>query len=396
MPWKVSHMEEERFKFVMEVQKNEKSFMALCREFGISRPTGYKWWERYSEARDAEVLKDRSKAPHKVYRKTKHDTEYLICESRRDHPTWGPEKILARLKKDYPTKKFPTISTAGRILKRNGLIKERKRRAKTPPYTKPFAEVKAPNQLWCIDFKGHFKTQDGTTIYPLTITDAFSRFILCCEPMRSTELIEVAKVMEKVFKKYGIPEAIRSDNGVPFASTGMGGLTKLSVWWVKMGIRHERIEPGCPQQNGRHERMHRTLKNETCKNPARTFWGQNAKFITFVKEFNEHRPHQALDNKTPSEVYVPSMKEYRVHNLEHGMPKFGLDFVFVNRYGKGEFNGKKLTFSRALADEFIDVYPNGKGKWAFGFGPILLGNFDERTSKFTRGKFKKTVNHVSR
>lgn len=395
MLWKVSHMEEERFKFVIEVQKNEKPFRTLCREFGISRPTGYKWWQRYSEDRAPSVLQDRSKAPHKVYRKTKSDLEYLICESRRDHPTWGPEKILARLKKDYPSRKLPTISTAGRILKRNGLIKERKRRAKTPPYTKPFAEVKAPNQLWCIDFKGHFKTKDGTTIYPLTITDAFSRFILCCEPMRPTELIKVAKVMEQVFKKYGLPEAIRSDNGVPFASTGIGGLTKLSVWWVKMGIRHERIEPGSPQQNGRHERMHRTLKSEACKNPARTFLGQNAKFIRFVKEFNELRPHQALGNKTPSEVYIPSMKEYRTYNVEHGMPKFGLDFVFVNRYGKGEFNGKKLTFSRALADEFIDVYPNGNGKWAFAFGPVLLGQYDERTNKFTRGKNRKSVNHVS-
>ena len=396
MPWKVSQMEEERFKFIMEVQKNEKSFRMLCREFGISRPTGYKWWERYSEARDPRVLQDRSRAPHKVYRKTKSDIEYLICESRREHPTWGPEKILARLKADYPWKKLPTVSTAGRILKRNDLIKKRKRRLRTPPYTKPFAEVKAPNQLWCIDFKGHFKTLDGTTIYPLTITDAYSRFILCCQPMRSTELIEVGKVMEQVFKKYGLPEAIRSDNGVPFASTGVGGLTKLSVWWIKMGIRHERIEPGSPQQNGRHERMHRTLKNEACKNPARTFWGQNAKFISFVKEFNERRPHQALGNKTPSEVYIPSMKEYRAYNVEHGFPKFGLDYVFINRYGKGEFNGKKLTFSRALADEFIDVYPNGKGKWAFAFGPVLLGQYEERTNKFTRGKNRKNVNHVSR
>lgn len=388
-------MEEERFKFVMEVQKNEKSFMALCREFGISRPTGYKWWLRYSEARDPDILKDQSRAPQKVHRKTKCDIEYLICECRRDHQTWGPEKILARLKADYPWKKLPTISTAGRILKRNGLIKERKRRAKTPPYTKPFAEVTAPNQLWCVDFKGHFKTLDGTTIYPLTITDAFSRFILCCEPMRSPDLIEVGRAMEKTFKTYGLPEAIRSDNGTPFASTGMGGLTKLSVWWIKLGIRHERIEPGSPQQNGRHERMHRTLKKETCERPARTFWGQNVKFRTFVKEFNEQRPHQALGNKTPSEVYAPSMKEYRGHNVEHGFPKFGIDFVFINRYGKGEFNGKKLAFSRALADEFIDVHPNGKGKWAFAFGPVLLGTLDEKTNKFIRGKTRKSVNHVS-
>lgn len=387
-------MEEERFKFVMEVQKNERSFMSLCQEFGISRPTGYKWWKRYSDIREPRALKDRSRAPHIVRRKTKPELEYLICESRKDHPTWGPEKILARLAKDH-RRKWPTISTAGRILKRNGLIKPRKRRVKTPPYTKPFAEVTAPNQLWCVDFKGHFKTLDGTTIYPLTITDAYSRLILCCVPMRSTELIEVGKVMEKVFRKYGLPEAIRSDNGAPFASTGLGGLTKLSVWWIKLGIKHERIEPGSPQQNGRHERMHRTLKKEACESPATTFWGQNSKFKKFVKEFNEQRPHQALENKTPSEIYVPSMKEYRAHNVEHGFPKFGLDFVFVDRHGKGEFNGKKLTFSPALADEFIDVYSNGKRKWAFAFGPVLLGTLDEKTNKFIRGKNRKGVNHVS-
>lgn len=184
MPWKVSHMEEERFKFVMEVQKNERSFMLICEDFGISRPTGYKWWNRYEDARDPEALKDLSRAPNRIHKKTSYEVEHLIIQCRKDHPSWGPEKILARLRKDHARRKWPTVSTAGRVLKRNGLINERKRRVKTPPYTKPFSEVNASNQLWCIDFKGHFKTQDGTTIYPLTITDAHSRYILCCEAFK--------------------------------------------------------------------------------------------------------------------------------------------------------------------------------------------------------------------
>jgi len=242
--------------------------------------------------------------------------EELICGCRKKHSTWGPEKILARLKKDHPRRTvWPTISTAGRILKRNGHIKPRKRRTKTPPYTKPFSEVTEPNQLWCIDFKGHFKSGDGTTVYPLTITDAFSRYILCCEALRTTELYGVAKIIEQVFKKYGLPEAIRSDNGTPFASTGVGGLTHLSVWWIRLGIRHERIKPGTPSQNGRHERMHRTLKAEACTNPATTFFGQRQKFNRYVAEFNEIRPHQALANRTPGEVYVPSMKRYAAEKL---------------------------------------------------------------------------------
>jgi len=252
MPWKVNEMKTERFKFVLEVQKNERSFLTICREFGISRPTGYKWWKRYQEVRDPISLNDLSRAPHRVQKKTSIEIEMLIIKDRKKHPTLGPEKILAKISRDNPDRELPRISTAARILKRNGLVKVPKRRVKTPPYTKPFSEVTASNQLWCIDFKGHFKTKDGTKIYPLTITDAYSRFILCCEALTTPGLLETATVMKSVFKRYGIPEAIRSDNGPPFASTGVAALTKLTVWWAKLGILHKRIEPGSPQQNGRY------------------------------------------------------------------------------------------------------------------------------------------------
>lgn len=394
MPWRESQVEEERFKFILAVQAGDHSFKELCHQFGISRPTGYKWWQRYSEARDPQVLVNQSRAPHRVRSKIKYDQEQLIIDYRRRHPSWGPEKIIAKLTKDFPRRKWPAISTAGRVLKRNNLIKPKKKRRKTPEYTKPFSKVTAPNQLWCIDFKGHFKTKDGKKVYPLTITDAFIRYILCCEALKNPDYYEVGKTMDKVFKKHGLPEAIRSDNGTPFASTGVGGLTKLSVWWVKLGIKHERIEPGKPQQNGRHERMHRTLKNEACRNPGINIFGQKIKFKKFVDEYNEERPHQALGNKTPDEVYVPSMKQYNVNAIAHGFPKFGLDYAFVNRDGSVEFNGKKIMIGQSLCNEFIDVYPNGKEQWTFAYGPIVLGNYFEKKNKFYRESKSKNVNHV--
>lgn len=390
-------MKEERFKFVTEVQKNEKSFSACCRDFGIRRETNYKWWNRYKEIRDPVALENLSRAPHNIRKKTHYRVENLICEVRRKYPTWGPDKIIAKLSREYPRKTWPSLSTTGRILKRHDLIKPKKRRRKTPPYTKPFGEVKAPNQLWCIDFKGHFKTKDGTTIYPLTITDAFSRYILCCEAMRSQDLNEVGRIMEKVFIKYGIPEAIRSDNGTPFASTGVGGLTGLSKWWTKLGIRHERIEPGTPSQNGRHERIHRTLKAEACKDAAQTFHGQKMKFKKFINIFNEERPHQALKNKMPSELYAPSMKKYRRYNYEHGRPKFGLDYAFVDKKGIADVNGTKIKVGTVLAQEFLDIYPFKTNISLLSFGPIPIGVFNEKTKKFAlnrKGVKRKSVNDV--
>lgn len=284
-----------------------------------------------------------------------------------------------------------------RILHRHGLIKPKKRRLKTPPYTKPFADITACNQVWCIDFKGHFKVKDGTTVYPLTVTDAHSRYILCCEALKSTELNPVGLIMEKLFMKYGCPEAIRSDNGVPFASRGVGGLTELSAWWAKLGIRHERIEPGKPSQNGRHERMHRTLKQEACNAPATTLHGQKMKFKKFVTVFNNERPHKALENKTPNEVYQPSMKKYRRSYYENTSPKFGFDYSYVGKNGYTEINGKKFKIGKVLAEEFIDIYPIKKNVNLLAFGPIAIGVYNEKTNKFflnRPGVKRKSVNDV--
>lgn len=398
MPWKELTVSEERFKFITEVQKNERSFKSICEEFCISRQTGYKWWQRYSDIRDPIALKDLSRVPHNIKNKVSYSMESEVCEIRRRYPHWGPEKLLAKLKREHPKrKKWPSISTVGRILKRNDLIKFKKRRVKTPPYTKPFGKVTACNQLWCIDFKGHFKLKDGTTVYPLTITDAYSRYLLCCEALRKPDAVSVGKAMEKIFKQCGLPEAIRSDNGAPFASKGVGGLTHLSVWWTKMGIRHERIDLGSPEQNGRHERMHRTLKQEACKPRSTTLHGQQCKFKKFMKEYNEERPHQALDNMVPSDLYSLSLKKYSSTVIEHGFPKFGVDYAYVNKNGFTEYNGYRIKVGLALANEIVDVYPSGRNKWCFAYGPVVLGEFDEKKSKETliRPKtMKKSVNHV--
>lgn len=272
-------------------------------------------------------------------------------------------------------------------------MKPQKRRKRTPPYTKPFGKVEAPNQIWCIDFKGWFRTGDGNKVYPFTVTDAFSRFLLACEVVLEPKTDPVMSVMERLFREYGVPEAIRSDNGVPFATTSVGGLSELNIWWTKIGIRHERIEPGKPQQNGRHERMHLTLKQEVCRNPSTTPRGQQRLFDAFVRQFNFERPHEALNMKTPGDVYVPSSKLYSPHLIENGFPKFGLGYAYVDRMGKTTWNGHKIEIGRVLRNQIIDVEPLTKKKFVFRFGPHFLGTFDER--KPTRNLIRKDSGKVS-
>ncbi len=370
---------EQRIEFVRAVERDEKSFSALCEDFGISRKTGYKWLNRYAECEEVDALKDQSRAPCWSKLRVDPPLAYEICELRRKYPHWGPKKLLVRLPPKIKEKyELPSLSTTSRILKREGLIRPRKSLRKTPPYTKPFKEVIAPNQLWCIDFKGHFKLRNGQRIYPLTITDAYSRYLLCCEVLAHPKTMPVFKIMEKIFRSYGLPEAIRSDNGVPFATVGTAGLSELNVWWTKLEIRHERIEPGKPQQNGRHERMHLTLKNEACLNPALTPRGQQLIFNEFQREYNFERPHEALNMKTPSEIYVRSARIYSPHLLESSFPKFGLAYAQVQNNGSVEWNGYRIEIGKVLKNQIVEIAPVSRKKWVFKFGPHLLGLFDER------------------
>lgn len=393
MPWKEVKIVEQRVEFVRAVEKSKNSFSAICEEFGVSRKTGYKWINRYYEFEDIDALKNQSRAPDWSPKRTHPVISYELCRLRKQYPHWGPKKLLVKMPLKYKKKyKMPSVSTASRILKNADLIKARKRRKKTPPYTKPFAAVTAPNQLWCIDFKGHFSCSNGIRVYPLTITDAFSRYILCCEVVTQPTTESVMRIMEKLFRKFGLPEAIRSDNGVPFASTAVAGLSDLNVWWTRLGIRHERIEPGMPQQNGRHERMHLTLKQEVCLRPSRTPMAQQQAFNKFTTEYNLERPHEALEMKTPSDLYVKSDRSYLRQMQIITVPEFTSGHVLVNKSGRIEWKGAKIEVGKVLRQQCLEVTKLSEKKWRFRYGPHEIGIFDERNPS----KKLKSVTHVMR
>jgi len=288
MPWKETKVIEERMKFIVAWKEGHWNISDLCREFGISRVTGYKYIQQY-EKYGLDGLKNKSTAPRSHPAAVEEKFVRLILEAREKHASWGAEKILASLMGRYPRmKNWPSVSSAGRILKRNGKIKKRKR-IKKSVYANPMSHVIEPNDVWCADFKGHFTVGDGMRCNPLTISDAYSRYLLDCKIVEKMDSINAQKVFKTNFREFGMPEAIRTDNGSPFASRGLGGLTPLSVWWLKLGINLERIEPGKPQQNGRHERMHRTLKQETALPPRSSLQAQQRAFV-FLKLSQSVRP----------------------------------------------------------------------------------------------------------
>jgi transposase InsO family protein len=379
VPWKESCAMQERFKFVLEARKGEKPIAMLCRDFGISRQTGYKWLRRYDEEPYPEALDDRSRRPSHSPGRVDQLVEDIVVAARKRYPHWGPRKLRDILIKRHrcPSGDWPSAATIGRILKRRGLVRPRRRRIHTPPYTRPFADVTAPNQVWCIDFKGHFDTLDGTTVYPLTITDAFSRFILRCEVVLDPRTAEVRDILESAFREFGLPEAIRSDNGPPFASTGPGGLSELSAWWIHLGIRHERIEPGKPQQNGRHERMHRTLKYETALPAAKTPRGQQGRFDRWRKEFNEERPHEGIAMATPASLYVPSARLFP-EKLERDQYPFDVERALVDTRGYIRWHGRRVFIGSALSDQLVELRPARHRRWTVCFGPVVLGCYDPR------------------
>ena len=266
MPWKERTAVDERKCFMAAWQRREASFSALCRHFGISRPTGYKWLARYSDGGEA-GLADQSRAPRQQPRTTPSPMQNQILALRAEHPSWGPRKLLAVLERLEPRQAWPAPSTIGELLRREGLTHARPPRRRTPSYTEPLAHATGPNDLWCTDFKGWFVCGNGERCDPLTLTDAYSRYLLRCRAVPKTDGPHLRQIFEAAFREFGLPLAIRNDNGPPFASTGLAGLSRLSVWWIRLGIRPERIDPGCPEQNGRLERFHQTLKAETAAPP---------------------------------------------------------------------------------------------------------------------------------
>lgn len=385
MPWKDTDAMKERVKFVLEWEKRwhagegQVNFSELCREFGISRERGYTWLNRYRDAgHDVRVLEDRSRRPHHLPTKTPQAIEDLVVAERKKHPKWGPKKLSALLKDRYPDKPIPSSSGIGAILKRRGLTMPRKRRRRrVVPLTEPFSGCTAPNLVWCVDFKGWFKTTDGIKCYPLTITDAYSRIVIRCEGVTDPNGYEVTRIFDSAFQEFGLPLAIRSDNGPPFASTGAGGLTQLSVWWLRLGIRLERIEPGKPQQNGRHERMHLTLKRDVCSPPKANMRAQQRAFDLWRKEFNEVRPHEALGLKPPMRAYVPSPRMYPRKLTSPDYDEWGHALI-VDKQGRVRFGRNKVFVSTALRAEPVLLEPKSEFIGSAHYGEILLGTLNTK------------------
>jgi putative transposase len=349
---------------------------ALCREFDVSRKTGYKIFERYKHC-GTEALTDRSRRPYRQANRLPAPVEAMIVRLKREYPGWGAPKIREKLRQQLAIPHLPCISTVHAVLDRHGLVR-RRRRGRHPAAATALTRPTDPNALWCADYKGEFMLADRRYCYPLTITDFASRYLLTCEALATTEERFAITVFERTFKEFGLPQAIRTDNGVPFASpTALYRLSKLAVWWLRLGIRLERIQPGHPQQNGRHERMHLTLKKEATKPAAANMLQQQARFDAFVERYNRERPHQALDMKVPGEVYVRSSRPYR--GLEDLTYPFHDHTIAVTRCGRICFNGRKINLSHALAGQNVGVTQVGEHVWLVSFMQYDLGYFDDET-----------------
>jgi transposase InsO family protein len=354
----------------------------LCRAYGISRECGHTWIRRYRDAGDdVRALESRSNRPRTSPTAIEEQMQDAVVEARKLHPKWGPRKLRAWLVDAYPAVAWPSASAMGGILQRRGLsTPRRRRRRRVPAVTQPFANCDRPNSVWCVDFKGWFRVGDGKKCFPLTITDAFSRYVLRCEVVEPSG-DEVQSVFDSAFLEFGLPDAIRSDNGPPFASVGAGRLTTLSVWWMRLGIRLERIDPGKPQQNGRHERMHLTLKTET--EPQATLAAQQRTFDLWRREFNEERPHEALGNKPPATVYERSRRAYP-RKLVDQPTDVCSEVIRVDRDGFIRFRRNKIFISSALRQELVELDPDHRrDAYMVKYGPVPLGTLD--CNRLSRG-----------
>ncbi|MBY5592696.1 IS481 family transposase [Rhizobium leguminosarum] len=375
MPWRETSVMEERLRFVARLLEGE-GMSDVCREFGISRKTGYKIFNRYKDE-GLDALTDRSRRPVRYANQLPEPVTVMIVRLKKEKPYWGARKIrellVKRLAGDV---RIPATSTVHAVLDRHGLVSQaRKRNRANKAVGTVLGEALAPNDLWCADFKGEFKLGNGRYCYPLTVTDQVSRYLLCCEAFESTREQGVFEAFRRLFAERGLPTAIRTDNGLPFASpNGLYNLSKLSVWWLRLGIGIERIKPGHPQQNGRHERMHLTLKKEATRPPGRTILQQQARFDDFIREFNEERPHEALNMRHPAEIYRPSDRLYT------GLPEIEYPFhdrdVLVTNCGRICMHRKKINISTVMAGQKLGIKEVDNGIWLISFMHYDLGYID--------------------
>jgi putative transposase len=368
---------DERLKFVARLLDGEK-MAPLCREFGISRVTGYKIFNRYKDC-GLDGLQDRSRRPYRHANQLPFQIERTILQLKRKHPSWGAPKIRDKLIKEYPMIKPPAKSTVHAVLDRHGLVKRRKRRRYKAEGT-PLSDAHTPNGLWCADYKGEFLLGNKQYCYPLTITDYRSRYLLACEGLESTRSTFAFTIFERVFKDYGLPRAIRTDNGVPFSSpNALFGLSKLSVWWLRLGIQIERIQPGHPEQNGRHERMHLTLKKEATQPASFNCLQQQGRFDDFLEVYNNQRPHQALNGNYPGEVYTPSARIYAPPQ-EPEYP-FHDRTARVTQCGRICIKQRKINLSTVFAGQTVGIKEVADRIWLVSFMEYDLGFFDEEAGR---------------
>jgi len=391
MGWMETCAVDERMRFVLAVEKQEQPFAAVCRQFGVSRKTGYKWLGRYEET-GIEGLLDHSRAP------LNHPQEILdviagqCLAIRREHPTWGPRKVRAFLRRRGPGTDWPAASTIGSLFDREGLTVKRKRRHRGPPSSMPLAHCGAANDVWCIDFKGWFLCGDGTHCEPLTLTDAYSRYLLRCQALTRNDGAHVWPLLDAAFREFGLPLRLRSDNGSPFASRGAGGLSQFSVKLIKAGVVPERIAPGKPQQNGRHERMHLTLLQDAATPPSHSLREQLKRLQEFQRIYNEQRPHEALDDDTPADHYTTSPRRFDGVLRE---PGYGEHVVRrVRHNGEIKWQGETIYINAALIGEPVGLREQDAAGWTVYYGPIMLGTVAHHGDRLQKPKRKKACGHV--
>ncbi len=378
---------DERAKLFFELEHGVQTVVELCRKYEISRKTLYKWLARY-QAGGVSGLVDRSRAPHHRRHAISEEMVELFVAERKRRPSWGPKKLLHVLSIRHPEISMPARSTVAALLAKRGLVAARRRPKRAPTYEGPFSTCQTPNALWCADFKGGFRLRDRQICNPFTLTDACSRYLLRCEGMTRIDESAVRPAFDSAFCEFGLPDAIRTDNGPPFASRTVGGLSRLSIWWVKLGIRPERIEPGKPTQNGRHERMHRTLKQETASPPERNMPAQRRVFDAFRTTFNEERPHEALGQDVPAQHYRPSLRQYptKLREPDYGD---GVEIRRVRRRGYIKWNGTLVFLSETLINEPVGIRQIADRRWDVSYGPITLGHLDEHSYFHRPGRGRK-------
>lgn len=376
MPWQEKSLMDQRLQFIADYQREVFTVVELADRYEISRKTAYKWIDRYADGGPA-ALGDRSRRPKGCPHQTAGEIVDAVLGLRRRHPTWGPKKLRHVLTKREPAVTWPARSTIADLLRRHDLIPVARRRPPPAHPGRPDTAMAAPNDTWTADFKGHFKTRNALYCYPLTVVDGCSRYLLGCQGLRSTEIVLAKPVFLHLFQEFGLPNRMRTDNGVPFATTALGRLSTLSVWWIRLGIVPELIEPASPQQNGRHERMHRTLKAETTRPPAANLQAQQVRFNQFRREYNEARPHEALDQDTPASRYQPSRRALptRLPSIEY---PGHFEVRLVSRNSGIRWKKHWVCVTHTLAGEYVGLEEVDDGLWDVYFGPVKLGRMDER------------------